>query len=98
VNQSRARRGGRVPATVVTGGEFQGQGKTQGLTVVLLRHLSSAGVAGMVELDEDPRRWRRGQRRRRCFGGERRQRTCAQEPVSPGERVGTINWKNLCRI
>jgi hypothetical protein len=60
VNQSRARRGGRVPATVVTDGEVQGQGKIQRLTVVLLRYLSRAGVAGMVELDEDPRRRRRG--------------------------------------
>jgi hypothetical protein len=47
---------------VVTGGEVQGQGKIQRLTVVLLRYLSRAGVAGMVELDEDPRRRRRGLR------------------------------------
>jgi hypothetical protein len=45
---------------VVTGGEVQGQGKTQGLTVVLLRYLSMTGMAGIEELDEDPRRRRRG--------------------------------------
>jgi hypothetical protein len=90
--------GGGVPATAVTGGEVQGQGKTQGLTVVLLRHLSRAGVAGIVGLDEDPRWWRRGLRRRRGSGDQRRQRTCAREPVSHGERVGTTNWKDSCRI
>jgi hypothetical protein len=40
---------------VVTGGEVQGQERTQGLTVVLLHYLSRTGRAGIVELDEDPR-------------------------------------------
>jgi hypothetical protein len=38
---------------VVTGGEVQGQGKTQRLTVVLLRYLSSTEMAGERDLDED---------------------------------------------
>jgi hypothetical protein len=59
-----------------------------------LRHLSRAGVARKRDLDGDPRRRRRGRRRRRCSGDRRRQRSCAREPVSHGDRVGTINWKD----
>jgi hypothetical protein len=44
---------------VITGGEVQGQGKAQGLTVVLLRYVSRMGMAGMVKFDWDPRRRRR---------------------------------------
>jgi hypothetical protein len=66
--------------------------------VVLLRHLSRAGVAGMIDLDEGPRRRRRGHRRRQGFGGECRQETCAREPVSHGEGVRATNWMNMCWI
>jgi hypothetical protein len=54
--------GGRVPAAVVTGGEVQGQERVQELTRVLRNHVSRAGVVGMVELDGDLRRRRRGRR------------------------------------
>jgi hypothetical protein len=40
--------------------------------VVLWHHLSRAGVAGMIDLDEDPRRRRKGHRRRRGSGDQRR--------------------------
>jgi hypothetical protein len=83
---------------VVTGGEVQGQEMVQELTRVLRNHVSRAGVAGMVKLDEDPRRRRKGHRRRRGSGGERRQGTCARELVSHGERVRAINWMNRCWI
>jgi hypothetical protein len=70
----------------------------QELMRVLLHLVSRAGVAGMVELDGNPRRRRKGHRRRRGSGGERQQGTCAREPVSHGERVGTINWKDTRRV
>jgi hypothetical protein len=66
--------------------------------VVLLRHLSRAGVAGKRDLDEDPRWRRRGHRRRRGFGDQCRQGTCAQASVSHGEDVGAINWKDMPRV
>jgi hypothetical protein len=64
----------------------------------LLRYLSRAGVAGMVELDEDPRRRRRGLHPWQCSGGERRQQTCARASVKHRERAGTINWKKTHRV
>jgi hypothetical protein len=55
---------GRVPARGVTGGEVRGEGKSQGLTVVRLHHVSRFVVVGKGDLDESPKQRRRGQRRR----------------------------------
>jgi hypothetical protein len=46
---------GRVPATVVAGGEVQGQESGQELTVVVLGYVSWTGMAGTVKFDLSPR-------------------------------------------
>jgi hypothetical protein len=55
-------------------------------------------MVGRVDLDENPRWWRRGHRRRQCSGGQRRQGTCAREPVRHGEGVGAVNREHTCRM
>jgi hypothetical protein len=70
----------------------------QELTRVLLHLVSRAGMAGMVELDGNPRRRRKGHRRRRGSGGEHRQGTYARELVSHGEGIRATNWRNMCWI
>jgi hypothetical protein len=66
--------------------------------VIPLLHLLRVGMAGKRDPDEDPRQQRRGRRRRGCSGDERRQRTCARDSVSCGERVRAINWMKTCWI
>jgi hypothetical protein len=70
----------------------------QELTRVLLHHVSRAGVAGMIDLDVDPRWRRRGHRQRQGSGDQRWQQPCAREPVSHGKGVRAINWMNTCWI
>jgi hypothetical protein len=70
--EEEQRKGGRVPAERATDGEVRGEEKFQGLTAVRLDHLSRVGIAGKEDLDGSPKRRRRGQRRRRCFDGQRR--------------------------
>jgi hypothetical protein len=52
--------GGRVPARRVAGGEVRGEGRSQGLMTVRLHLVLRATVVGKVDLDENPRWWRRG--------------------------------------
>jgi hypothetical protein len=55
-------------------------------------------MVGRVDLDENPRWWRKGHCRRRGSGGQRRQGTCAQASVSRGEGVGAVNREHTCRM
>jgi hypothetical protein len=55
-------------------------------------------MVGRVDLDKNPRWQRRGHRRRRDSGGQRRQGICARASVSRGEGVGVTNRKLTCRM
>jgi hypothetical protein len=54
-NRAEQNSDGRVPATVVAGGEVQGQESGQGLTAVVLSYVSWTRTAGTVKFDLSPR-------------------------------------------
>jgi hypothetical protein len=90
VNPNRARRGRWCSGD----GDHRRRGPRAGKDSGSYCGLVALLVAEVVEFDGDPRWRRRGRRRRRCSGGERRPRSYAREPVSHGEHVRTTNWKN----
>jgi hypothetical protein len=51
---------GHVPVRRVAGGDVRGEGRSQGLTTVRFHPVLRAAVVGRVDLDENPRWWRRG--------------------------------------
>jgi hypothetical protein len=68
---------GRVPARRVAGGEVRGKERAQELTAVRKHQVSRAALVGNMDLDENPRWWRRGLYQRRDSGDRRRWRVCA---------------------
>jgi hypothetical protein len=68
---------GRVSARGVAGGEVRGKERAQELTVVRKHQVSRVALIRNVDLDENPRWWRRGLCRLRGSGDRRRWRVCA---------------------
>jgi hypothetical protein len=89
---------GRAPARRVASGEVRGEGRSQGLTTVRLHPVSRAVVVGRVDLDENPRWWRRG-----SLSMAMLRQTASVEDLRMSfgeswEAVGAINWKLRLRI